>query len=552
MKRAVLFFLFFIGAFFIVQSALSQNPLVKQWDKRFGGKRSDDFSCMEQTPDKGFILCGWTYSSNSGNISTPLIGGFDFWVIKINAIGNKKWDKRFGGTGDDRLWAMCQTFDGGYVFSGYSSSDSSGNKTQDTWGSYDYWIVKTDSLGNKQWDRDYGGLNYEGVASIEQTNDGGYILVGASTSGISGDVTEPNRGIVDYTADFWIVKIDSSGNKMWDKRFGGTENDGASSVLQTSDGGYIIGGGSASGISGDKTQANWDTTNATGDMWIVKIDSAGNKLWDKRFGGMNSDWLTSMIKTNDGRYVLAGGSESGIGGDKTQSNWDTTLITIDYWIIKTDSLFNKLWDKRYGGYNNDWPVSLTQTDDGGLLLSGTSYSGISGDKSENNLGSAQGWIIKTDALGNKLWDKTILTTGSDHLGSTAIQSEDKCYLITTTTYAGIGGYKTQPNWDTIPPINQLDYWIVKFCDSTATTGISNYQTPNSNFQIFPNPVSELLVISDKGTGKKEIEIYDLSGRTVLHSIFSTQHSTISIDVSKLSPGIYFLKAGNEVRKFVKE
>src|SRR5204863_32675 len=145
------------------------------------------------------------------------------------------------------------------------------------WGNIDYWIVKTDSIGNKQWDKDFGGTNNDELFSIQQTADGGYILGGCSVSGISGDKTQVNWGDIDY----WIVKTDSLGNKQWDKDFGGTSDDFLYSMQQTADGGYILGGISSSGISGDKTQVTWGNS----DYWIVKTDSLGNKQWDKDFGG---------------------------------------------------------------------------------------------------------------------------------------------------------------------------------------------------------------------------------------------------------------------------
>src|SRR6185436_3134302 len=519
----------------------AQNPLVKQWDKRFGGRKSDHVTCIRQTQDKDFILGGWTISSNTGNITEPRIGDFDYWVIKVSKVGNKKWDKRFGGTGDDRLFTMCEASDKGFLFGGYSYSDSSGNKSQDTWAnSADYWVIKTDSLGNKQWDKDFGGLDYEVLSSVLQTNDGGYILGGFSRSGISGNITEPNRDSTNATGDFWIIKIDSFGNKQLDKRFGGTKNEGAFSICQTNNEGFIIAGSSNSNNSGDKTQPNWDTTLSTNDYWVVKIDSAGNKLLDKRFGGINDDGLSGLIKTTDGGYLMAGSSNSDISGDKTQPNWDITLSTRDYWIVKTDSLFNKLWDKRYGGLNDDVLKTIQQTSDGGFLLGGSSGSPISGDKSENNLGGSQTWIFKTDSLGNKLWDKTIFTTGNDYYYNNAIQNSDGCYMTATSTMAGIGGYKTQPNWDTIPPINQWDYWLIKFCDSTATTSITQLPNTQLPFSIYPNPANESLVVSDKRPGKKEIEIYDLFGRIIFQSTIASQQSTINIDVSRFSSGIYFI------------
>ncbi len=439
----------------------AQNPLVKQWDYRFGGTVNDNFTCYQQTADGGFILGGVSYSGISGDKTQNIWGGSDYWIIKIDSLGSKEWDKNFGGTNDDVLYSLQQTTDGGYILGGQSNSGISGDKTQNTWGNWDYWIVKIDSLGNKQWDKDFGGTNYDVLYSLLQTADGGYILGGESRSGISGDKTQSTWGYDDY----WIVKIDSLGNKQWDKDFGGTSVDVLLSLQQTPDGGYILGGGSQSGIGGDKTQANWGGY----DYWIVKIDSLGNKQWDKDFGGTSSDLLQSLKQTADAGYILGGYSASNISGDKTQASWGW----IDYWIVKIDSVGNKQWDKDYGGADMEEFYSIQQTADNGYLISGDSYSPISGDKTEANLGYEQIWILKTDSLGNKIWDKTMFTPGHDETGL-AIQTKDGCFAIASCSDGGVGGYKTQPSW------GDYDYWIIKFCDTTSlavpTVAISSSDT----------------------------------------------------------------------------
>jgi len=267
----------------------------------------------------------------------------------------------------------------------------------------------------------------------------------------------------------------------------------------------------------------------------MKCDPAGTITWIKQFNGT----------TPANSYDAGGITLSGISGNKT----DSLRGFEDYWIVKIDSSGNKQWDKDFGGNTDDDQFgSISQTLDSGYLLSGTSYSPISGDKTENNLGVEQSWIIKTDAEGNKLWDKTIFTTGHDEL-SFSLQTIDECYAIAVTTPAGIGGYKTETNQN--PNNSYYDYWIIKFCDSTATTSINTNSNSQIPISIYPNPANESLVISEKGSEKEEMKIYDLFGRTVFHSTLNTQHSTFTIDVSKLSSGIYFLKAGNEVRKFIK-
>jgi hypothetical protein len=438
----------------LIQLAFSQNPLIKKWDYRFGGTSTDALTCFQQTNDGGYILGGFSISGISGDKTQSSWGNRDYWIIKIDSMGSKQWDKDFGGTGADELYSIQQTNDGGYILGGHSNSGLSGNKTHAGWGSFDYWIIKTDSLGNILWDKDFGGASFDYLYSIQQTSDRGYILGGYSWSGISGNKTQPAWGIYDY----WIVKIDSLGNMQWDKDFGGTDNDQLYSIKQTADGGFILGGYSFSGVGGNKTQPTW---NNSFDYWILKTDSLGNIQWDKDYGGISEDDLYSIQQTIDGGFILAGLSASGISGDKTQVNSGG----FDFWIIKTDSLGNMQWDKDFGGIaNEDEFGNITQTSDNGFLLAGTSYSSIGGDKTENNLGAEQSWILKLDPLGNIVWDKTLFTASHDEIGL-ALQTGEACYTIANYTTGGIGGYKTQLSWDTIC-FCYPDYWLIKFCDST--------------------------------------------------------------------------------------
>lgn len=165
----------------------------------------------------------------------------------------------------------------------------------------------------KQWDKRYGGNNNEWLSFFKQSNDGGFILGGTSASGVSGDIQHPSNG----NKDFWIVKTDSIGNLMWEKNYGGANDEILHYVLQTSDGGYLLGGNTNSAIGGDVSVIGFGFF----DYWIVKIDANGNKLWDQRFGGSDVEELTSMDQTQTGDFVLAGSSKSDISGSKTQSSW---------------------------------------------------------------------------------------------------------------------------------------------------------------------------------------------------------------------------------------
>ena len=421
-----------------------QHSLAKLWDKRYGGLLYDElYSCI-QTSDGGYLLGGGVYSGIGGDKTQDnwdtTYNTYDFWVVKIDSLGNKEWDRRFGGLSDDGIQpsSLTQTIDGGYVLGGVSSSGIGGDKSQQSWGGFDYWMVKIDASGNKLWDMGHGGSSAEYIYALENTTDGGYIMGGTSYSDSSGDKTQNNWGGTDY----WVVKTDSAGNKIWDKRFGGYADDFLYAMQPTQDGGYILGGISQSDTGGDKTQPNW----AVGwyNFWVIKIDAVGNKLWDRVYGGTEEDDLKAIVATQDGGFLLGGYSLSGISGDKTQPLIDGAY---NYWIVRIDSAGNKLWDKDYGGTGGNQLYSLALTSDGGFLLSGNSNSPASGDKTENNsvAGSVKTWLIKTDSAG-KLWDKTIFVNGSTTLAN-AFQTMDGCYVIGTFTPAESGYYKSQPSWD---------------------------------------------------------------------------------------------------------
>ncbi len=423
--------------FFFSAATIAQTPLLKQWDKRFGGTGGDALSSFQQTIDGGYILGGVTLSDSSGDVTQSHQWLGDFWIIKIDSSGDKQWDRRFGGNRSDDLRSLQQTVDGGYILGGQTYSDSSGDVTQPQRGNTDYWVVKIDSLGNKEWDRRFGGTEVDELMCLKQTLDGGYILGGGSGSDAGGDKTQNSWGSVDC----WVVKIDALGNKQWDRRFGGLNFEYLYSLDLAADGGYILGAETYSGIGGDKTEDLWGFQ----DYWIIKIDSLGNKEWDKDFGGNSTEQFKSLIQTKDGGFILSGVSTSGISGNKTQANWDTTLQSFDYWIVKIDALGNKQWDKRFGGtFYDDRIGNISQTQDKGYLIAGRSFSRMGGDKSENNpnLGETQIWIVKIDSLGNKQWDKTIFTMANED-NSYAFQTKDGGYAVAASTLAGIGYDKTQ-------------------------------------------------------------------------------------------------------------
>lgn len=414
-----------------------------QWERSFGGSESDFANTVKPTADGGCIIGGYSYSDSSGTKSSPSYGAGDFWLLKLDASGNKQWDQSFGGSNFEGISSLQQTSDGGYILAGTSFSGVSGNKSSISYGSDsgDYWVVKLNGSGNKQWDKSYGGTSLDTVTSVQQTSDGGYIVGGTSRSSVSGNKTSASFGL--NSGDYWAVKLDANGNKQWDKSFGGDDADELRSLQQTSDGGYILGGASFSGVSGNKTAA--PRGNGTGDYWLVKLDAGGNKQWDKSFGGDDAEELYSVQQTIDGGYILGGHSCSSVSGNKSSGSFGSH----DYWLVKLSSDGTRQWDKSYGGNNADELYSVQQSSDGGYILGGTSHSAVSGNKATVSFGSDSGdyWIVKVDANGNKQSEQSVRGSYSGEVLRLQ-SSRDGGYML-----AGLPGPAAA---------GDLDYGLAKF------------------------------------------------------------------------------------------
>ncbi len=355
------------------------------------------------------------------------------------------WAKTFGGTKDDWGNSVRQTSDGGYIIAGATDSYGAGND--------DLWLVKTDSSGDTIWTRTYGGTNSDVGSAVEQTRDGGYVIVGTTMSydllscdiwlsksdvlgnrvwmrtfdlrdwaeGYAVQQTQDEGYIIagdavgeDHYDDVWLIKTDANGASVWTKTFGGSSEDVGRAVQQTNDGGYVVAGSTMSFGAGGR------------DVWLIRTDASGDTLWTRTYGGTRDDWAQSVQQTQDGGCIIAG------------STFSHRSDGCDFWLVRTDSAGVMVWDKTYGGSGLNYGCSVQQTLDGGYIVTGrTEFRGA---------GSVDVWLIKTDDGGNTVWTRAL---GGPHgdMGWSVQQTRDGGYVIAGSTESyGAGG---------------ADVWLVK-------------------------------------------------------------------------------------------
>jgi hypothetical protein len=485
-----------------------QSPFIERtWQRPLGGTDTDKVWSSLQSIDGGFIIGGYTWS-NDGDVSGNH-GKVDAWIVKLNDAGTLVWQKCYGGSDYDGTRSIIQTSDGGFLLTGSTGSndgDVSGNHGRD-----DLWVVKIDSMGNIIWQKCLGGTDDESASSVVETIDGGFLVAGNTRSN-DGDVSG-NHG----EEDFWVVKLDNTGNIIWQKCLGGSDYDEANSVYQTHDGNYLIGGMTYSS-DGDVTYNHgWS------DYWIVKIDQSGNILWEKSFGGSSSDAAFQIIETFDEKYIVVGGSLS-TDGDVTSNHG-----FVDYWLVKLDSDGSIIWDKSFGGTSLDVPMSIIQTFDKGFLVCG--YTMSNDDDVSGNHGSSDYWIIKLDNYGNLLWQECLGGSYYDDAYSITPLSDGR-YLIAGDTSSNDGDVSGNHGWE--------DFWVVMVTPLHTIESSSDSWSvvhPYGNLSYIENSDANYLTQGKPGAILDDVIVNGTSQGPLLNYTFSSieKNHTISTNGSPI-PG----------------
>jgi hypothetical protein len=331
------------------------------WTKTYGGSGDDRGQALVQTTDGGFAMAGYSMS-NDGDASNNE-GFHDNWLVKTDSQGHLLWEKSIGFSGHDHAYALIPTNDAGFLMAGFldvTASGGLGNANRNAnsttrHGVGEFWCHKLDSQGNIQWQRFFGGSANDRAYDVLQTNDGGYLLTGFSESN-DFDITD-SKG----TYDYWVIRLNASGDLLWQKSFGGSGIDQARKLIKAEDNTYIIVGNSFS------DDINVSSNIGGSDYWILKIDDSGDLIWDKNYGGSDFDYATSIKKSKDG-YVLCGYSKS--SDNHLYANYGDN----DFWVIKINEAGDLLWQKNVGGSGLDLAYDVVETLDGHIYVIGDTES----------------------------------------------------------------------------------------------------------------------------------------------------------------------------------
>lgn len=364
--------------------------------KTLGGTKNESAKAITKTSDGGYAILGHTQSMD-GDATNKSNESYDYWLLKFDQNSALQWQKTYGGSGDDRGNDIIQTSDGGYAIIGFSGSND-GNVTENS-GANDFWVSKLNASGIILWQKSFGFSGTDNGISLIETNDGGFLLTGvldvsaSNGEGNSKSIKSKSSRVQHAGGDYWAIKINALGEKQWSKFYGGTFTDTPYDAIQTEDNGYLLVGSSDSDdvdIKGEKGGY---------DFWIVKISETGILIWEKSFGGSQTDEARAIVDSDDGNYIIVGDTRS---NDKDVSFNNGAA---DLWAIKISPIGELIWEKTFGGNSFDVARSISKTQSGDFIISGSSRS-VNGDLTNNN-GQNDAWVIKIDSNGKFIWQKTI-------------------------------------------------------------------------------------------------------------------------------------------------
>ncbi|MFD0795957.1 hypothetical protein ACFQZJ_00680 [Maribacter chungangensis] len=394
------------------------------WIKTVGGTGEETAQAIITTTDGGYAVLGFT-NSIDGDIDGKSTAVNDYLLLKFDGQGNLEWNNTYGGSKDDRGQSLVQTKEGGFALTGYAMSDDGDGSINN--GFHDNWVVKVDVLGSMEWEKSFGFSGHDHSYDIVETQDGGLFFTGfldITSARADGNTEKANTLTRHGVGEFWGTKIDASGALQWRGYFGGTNNDRSHAVVESDDGGFVMAGFSESN--------DFDISNTQGsyDFWVVKVDANGNLLWERSYGGSGIEIAYDIAKTQDGGYVIAGNtfsSDGDISGTKGES---------DVWLVKIDASGSLVWEHTYGGSSFDAAQAVISSKNGGYFIVGSSKS-INKD-ADANYGENDIWLVKTDDLGNLVWQKSFGGSGLDFAFDIVENLDGSIVLVGETSSTDFG------------------------------------------------------------------------------------------------------------------
>ncbi|MBI9037418.1 MAG: T9SS type A sorting domain-containing protein [Bacteroidales bacterium] len=476
---------------------MSQNMTIN-WQNCYGGSNKDDAYDIISTKN-GYLIGGYTKSTN-GDISYNH-GESDCWLVKTNKIGDIIWEKTYGGSEGERIIRILPAEDNNYYLL-CSTFSSDGDISNDPYPeSTDFWIVKIDSVGEIIWEKILGGIGTDQIYTGVPTNDGGILSFGYIS--YSGGVITTHYGMF----DMWMIKLNSEGEKEWDFTIGTSSQDFGHAIIQTSDGGFLAGGTSMISDGGNLT---CEPHSFHAEAILVKLDTSRNIEWQQCYGGSDIDGVLALLELDDGYMVFGiGGSDD---GDLSGSGWHGES---DIWALKIDFWGNIIWQKCYGGWNIEASEKVFQTSDGGFVLMGYTKS-IGGDVFGNhsmNEYNRDIWVIKISSAGELEWQRCIGGEGNEIMAFGAVKKSDNNFVIAGQTNFG-PSYDVQctphgENYDE-------DFWVFEIKDTSSN--INEYENIYNNIKVYPNPAKEYVIFEFSfinPNGKKyKLNISDVFGQEV--------------------------------------
>jgi len=516
MKKTISLFIFLL--FFL--TAYPQQVQI-EWQQCYGGSDRDAGNDVVVRAN-GHLAVLATTLSNDGDVLGNH-GNFDLWLFETDEYGNLLWEKTFGGSEWDEAKSLIIAPDGGYLLFGYTFSndgDVYGNH-----GGIDYWLVRTDSLGTLMWQRSIGSSVHDIGVKLAMDSMGYIYMIGLSW-GQDGDVTHTN-GVY----DFWFLKLNLSGDIVWDKNLGTTIMDNGLCISPTNDGGIIV-GGITDGIDGDMT-CNTELGNET--AWVVKLDSLNNIQWQQCYGGTYTESIMDIKNTSDRGYILLGLTNSNDGDVSGFHGYPGDVNIYDIWVVKVDCLGLMDWQRCLGGTKNEFPSFINITPEGNYLVGGSTAS-TDGDVSGNHPpeGATDHWIVKLNPAGEIIWQQCF---GGDWnelpLGSYVLSESEFIIVGEKSTYS-LGGDVDCENMG-----GDTDLWMYKILDTTV--GISTIEEDKLPLKVYPNPATNSATFSyslPAGNHQGSIEVHNTTGQMVASTRLNEAKGEWVLQLNNIPPGLY--------------